>query len=190
MTQKPTHTKPPVLSKVEGLTPKLRFPEFSDKWEIEQFIELSVKISDGIHSTPKYDDKGEFHFINGNNLVNGQIKIFDNTKRISEQESKKHYRDLKQNTILISINGTIGNLAFYKNEKVVLGKSACYINLKKELPKYFYFSILQSPKVCNYFNSELTGSTIKNLSLSTIKKTKLVVPQIIEQKKSLLFYRQ
>ena len=165
------------------LTPVLRFPEFSDEWEIELFSKLSDKISDGIHSTPKYNDKGDFHFINGNNLVNGQVTIFENTKRISKEESEKHHRDLNQNTVLLSINGTIGNLAFYNDERVILGKSACYINLKEGLPKYFYYSILQTPKVLNYFNSELTGSTIKNLSLSTIKKTKLVVPQIEEQQK-------
>ena len=66
------------------LTPVLRFPEFSDEWEIELFSKLSDKISDGIHSTPKYNDKGDFHFINGNNLVNGQVTIFENTKRISK----------------------------------------------------------------------------------------------------------
>lgn len=30
---------------------------------------------------------------------------------------------------LLSINGTIGNAAFYNSEKVVLGKSVCYFNL-------------------------------------------------------------
>ena len=32
-------------------------------------------------------------------------------------------------TILVSINGTIGNVALYDGEKVVLGKSACYFNV-------------------------------------------------------------
>ena len=41
--------------------------------------------------------------------------------------------------ILLSINGTIGNISFYNNENIVLGKSACYINVDdKLLDKYFY----------------------------------------------------
>ena len=33
--------------------------------------------------------------------------------------------------VLVSINGTIGKIAFYNNEKIILGKSACYFNLIK-----------------------------------------------------------
>ena len=53
--------------------PMLRFPEFSGDWEIRKLEDLSNKISDGIHSTPKYDENGEYFFINGNNLVSSKI---------------------------------------------------------------------------------------------------------------------
>lgn len=163
--------------------PKLRFPDFQDLWSQNKLINLTDKISDGIHSTPKYDENGHYYFVNGNNLVDGKIQIFSNTKRVNDAEFEKHRRNLNDNTILISINGTIGNLALYSDEKIVLGKSACYINLKIDLPKYFYYSILQTYKVKRHFYSELTGTTIKNLSLKTIKALKLNLPTLPEQTK-------
>ena len=173
--------------KEQKRVPKLRFQEFSGEWKKIQFSKLCNKISDGIHSTPKYNDEGNYYFVNGNNLVDGNILINENTKRLTENEYLKHKRELNENTILISINGTIGNLAFYRNEDIVLGKSACYINIKSKYPKHFFYFSLQTSRIKNYFNSELTGSTIKNLSLKTIKETALILPNVSEQQKTASF---
>ncbi len=158
------------------LVPQLRFDKFEGDWRPQLMQDLTTRISDGIHSTPKYDEEGKYYFVNGNNLKNSKIEIFENTKKVSTEEYEKHKRELNSNTILLSINGTIGNLAFYNNEKVLLGKSACYINLKPYVHKNLIYSLLETAKVQNYFTSELTGSTIKNLSLKTVKETKLFLP--------------
>jgi type I restriction enzyme, S subunit len=164
--------------------PKLRFKEFGGEWEEKKLDNLANKISDGIHTTPNYDDNGNFYFVNGNNLVDGVIKIDKKTKRVNESEYIKHKRDLNQNTILLSINGTIGNISFYNNENIVLGKSACYINVDdKLLDKYFIYNQFKTKSVLNFFYSEITGSTIKNLSLTTIKNTKIKLPSKPEQEK-------
>ena len=171
-----------------ALVPKLRFSEFSDDWEEKRFVDITTKISDGIHSTPNYDEGGTYSFVNGNNLVNGVIKINSQTKKVDENEYTTHQRPLGSNTILISINGTIGNLALYNNEKVVLGKSACYLNInEKDTDKLYVFNLLRTCKIKRFFNSELTGSTIKNLSLTTIKNTKLNLPNKPEQQKIAAF---
>jgi len=168
------------LFPAEGETvPKLRFKEFENdgEWVGKSMDSLTIKISDGIHTTPNYDDAGEYFFINGNNLIDGKILIDEKTKRVSEHEYIIHKRNLDDSTILLSINGTIGNLAIYNNEKVILGKSACYINVDMEkIEKNFVVYFIQTDFVSNYFNSELTGSTIKNLSLKSIKETIVKVP--------------
>jgi type I restriction enzyme S subunit len=160
------------------IIPELRFSEFEDdgEWVEKKLKSLAVKIGDGIHSTPKYDLSGEYHFINGNNLIGGQIVVDDKTKRVSFSEFQIHKKDLTEKTVLLSINGTIGNIAFYSNEKVVLGKSACYITPRHELNNIFLYYSLQTPKIGSYFLSELTGSTIKNLSLKTIRETAFNLP--------------
>jgi len=164
--------------------PKLRFKEFNDEWELKKLELLCSKISDGIHSTPVYDENGEYYFINGNNLKKGVIILDEKTKRVSKEEYQKHFRELNNTTILMSINGTIGNIAFYNNEKAMLGKSACYININdNKTNKYFISNQVSSTKIQYYYISELTGSTIKNLSLKTIKNTPINLPSKQEQEK-------
>ena len=163
--------------------PKLRFKEFDGDWSLTTLNQLSTKIGDGIHATPKYDERGAIAFINGNNLVNGRVVINENTKRISNEEFQKYNQVLSDRTLFLSINGTIGNLAFYKNEKVLLGKSVCFINLKNDLDKKFIYLLLQSPQLTKTLNSELTGTTIKNLSLATVRNSEFYCPIEAEQTK-------
>ena len=102
----------------------------SSEWNEVRLEDITSILGDGLHGTPKYDDFGEYYFINGNNLSNGKIIFNEKTKRVSSEEARKHKKLLNENTILVSINGTLGNIAFYDNELVILGKSACYFNLK------------------------------------------------------------
>ncbi|EKO3607029.1 restriction endonuclease subunit S [Vibrio parahaemolyticus] len=152
-------------------------------WETHHLEDLATKISDGIHSTPKYAEKSPVFFVNGNNLKNGKIVIQKTTKHVDENDAKKHRKDLNDRTILMSINGTIGNLAYYGGENVVLGKSASYINVSPSANVDFIYYVLSSAKTQAFFTSELTGSTIKNLSLKTIKLTKIDTPPLPEQRK-------
>lgn len=161
-------------------SPVGRIPE---SWECVELQTLADKISDGLHSTPKYVESSEYFFVNGNNLKEGNIQLSAGTKHVSLDEYNQHKKDLSDNTILMSINGTIGSLAFYKGEKIVLGKSAAYVNLKSEVNIDFMYYILLSEKTQRYFVSELTGTTIMNLSLRSIKSTPVVLPSKEEQAK-------
>src|SRR5690606_14871313 len=51
--------------------------------------ELS-KIGDGLHGTPKYNDSGNYYFINGNNLNSGEILITDRTKKVDDNTYNKY----------------------------------------------------------------------------------------------------
>lgn len=150
-------------------------------WYETKLEEVCTKISDGIHTTPKYSDNDEYYFINGNNLTNDSIATNEHTKCVSKEEYEKHKKDLNDSTILLSINGTIGNTAYFKGEKVILGKSAAYINCGEKAEKEFIFFFLKSSKTRSYFTGELTGSTIKNLSLKSIKDTPFLLPPLPEQ---------
>jgi type I restriction enzyme S subunit len=161
--------------------PNLRFPEFDGEWEVKKLGEVTDKIGDGLHGTPIYIEDSGFYFINGNNLVNGKIELNDNTKRIDLDTFSKNNKGLNENTLLISINGTIGSIAKYNQEKVMLGKSVGYFNFNNN-SVFFYFA-LQTNSIQDYFISELTGSTIKNLSLKTLRETAVSFPSATEQQK-------
>lgn len=159
-------------------SPVGRIPE---SWNVVSLKDVCEKISDGIHTTPQYTNYSEYHFINGNNLKDGRIVIGENTKCVSEEEYLKHKKKLSEKTILMSINGTIGNLAYYNNEEVILGKSAAYISLKKTVIKEYIYYVLESERSGRYFELELTGTTIRNLSLRSIKDMPIAFPSVDEQ---------
>ncbi|EGP5247218.1 restriction endonuclease subunit S [Enterococcus faecium] len=169
--------------------PEIRFPGFTEDWKQRKLIEGVSKIGDGLHGTPSYSEDGDVFFINGNNLVNGKISITKETKFVNESDQSKDDKSLNVNTILMSINGTIGNLAWYNNEKVMLGKSIAYLTVS-DFDKNFVYFYLQTPMMRKYFISNLTGTTIKNLGLKTIRNTELFVTDLDEQQKIGTFFKQ
>ncbi|EOJ75248.1 hypothetical protein WO7_02772 [Enterococcus faecalis EnGen0355] len=167
--------------------PRLRFRGFSEDWELCKLGDGIAQIGDGIHGTPSYVEDGDVFFINGNNLVNGKIVISQETKSVDESQLTNTEKSLNGNTILMSINGTIGNLAWYHGEKVMLGKSTAYLKVS-DFNKEFIYTLLQTEKTSNYFKSNLTGTTIKNLGLKTIRETPALIPTSLEQKKIGIFF--
>jgi len=156
-----------------------------EDWEVKPLSDLTKEIGDGIHATPEYVNSSDCFFINGNNLLDGKIVITENTMCVSDVEYRRLRKLLNTDTILMSINGTIGNLAFYDNEKVVLGKSAAYINVNQEASKNFLYYVFQSFATRTYYENELTGTTIRNLSLTSIRNTPISIPPTLAEQESI-----
>tara|TARA_B100001248_G_C27364462_1_gene448201 strand:- start:222 stop:1493 length:1272 start_codon:yes stop_codon:yes gene_type:complete len=153
-----------------------------EDWDFVSLETVTTRIGDGLHGTPVYSSNGVYPFINGNNLADGNIVITSDTKMVDYSEFRKNFKPLSNNSILISINGTIGNLALYNEEQIILGKSAAYINVIPEILREFVYYCLQSNLVRKFFSNGLTGSTIGNLSLATIRRTFIPLPSLNEQK--------
>lgn len=157
--------------------------ELPKGWRKEKLKNLTSILGDGLHGTPNYFENGEYYFINGNNLLSGKIFIKNNTKRVDEKEYNKHKKPLDESSVLVSINGTIGNTAFYRGEKIILGKSACYFNLLENVSKFYIRYFIMSPMFMQYANKVSTGSTIKNLSLKSMREMLIPLPCFDEQLK-------
>ena len=155
--------------------------DIPETWNKATLKALSISIGDGLHGTPKYSDNGSYLFINGNNLGNEYITDSSKTNRVDASEYEKYKILLDFNTILISLNGTIGNMSFYNNELIVLSKSAGYIRLISSVNKLFIYYFLKSSFVKRYFESSYAGTTINNLSLDTLRNTPILLPDIDEQ---------
>ncbi|MDD6595468.1 restriction endonuclease subunit S [Catenibacterium mitsuokai] len=147
-------------------------------WNTVKLNDVCYGIGDGLHGTPEYDEYGDYPFINGNNLKNGMIEITPSTKMVNEDIYRKYFIKLTENTILLSINGTLGNLALYNGEKVVLGKSACYCNLIPDIIRIFVCSVMKTDAFSNFLESNATSSTIKNIGLKVIREFELIVPPL------------
>ena len=171
-----------MFPKNESNIPEIRFKGFTDPWEQRKFSEGVSEIGDGLHGTPIYCEDGNVYFINGNNLVDGKIVISAETKKVNESQQSTADKSLDDTTILMSINGTIGNLAYYSGERLMLGKSAAYIKVS-EFDKRFVYAYLQAPSVQGYFMDSLTGTTIKNLGLKAIREMIMFIPQDVDEQK-------
>ena len=152
-------------------------------WNKVKLSEVTTILGDGLHGTPRYDPNGEYYFINGSNLLNGKIVTSDKDKKVSYQEYLKYKKNLNDRTILVSINGTLGNVAIYNNEKIILGKSACYFNIKENIDKLFIKYVISSPFFKAYIHNLSTGTTIKNVSLKLMRDFEFYLPNLHIQKK-------
>jgi len=157
------------------------------KVKLSDYIE---SFGDGIHGTPNYDSNGEYYFINGNNLENNRIQIDNSTLKLSKEEYEKIKRPLNSRTLLVSINGTLGNVAEYNDEKVALGKSVCYLNLKSEKDKNFVRYVILSKRFQKYMMNVAHGSTIKNLAPSQIAEYEFLIPEKFNTNNSVSIIRK
>ena len=156
--------------------------DIPEHWHVMRLRLSTAQIGDGLHGTPDYVDDSGIYFVNGNNLVAGTVTVFENTRQISEQTYLTHKLPLGDGTVLMSINGTIGNLAVYGGEEIMLGKSAAFINCDSSLDRRFLMKYLESEGSQSFFDLELTGTTIFNLSLESIRRMPLARPPLAEQR--------
>ena len=159
-------------------------------YEKVPFKQLCNVIGDGLHGTPKYDDNGDYFFINGNNLKDKAIVITPETRRINKAEYDRLFIKMDNKTVLLSINGTLGNTGFYNGEPVALGKSACYSNLGERLNREFVQGLFASDMFQGFMDRAATGSTIRNFGLKTLHEFKMIVPPVEEQEAYMQFVQQ
>ena len=157
--------------------------DIPERWKWVRLQNIATALGDGIHGTPQYTINGGYYFINGNNLAEGKIEIKPDTKQVDASEYEKHKKPLDANTILISINGTIGNYAFYEEEPIILGKSACYFSLLNGVCKEYICIFLKSKVFFDYARQEATQTTIKNVSLKSMRMLPVPLPPLAEQKR-------
>lgn len=159
-------------------------------WKVSEFSKLCTAIGDGLHGTPVYDDEGPYPFINGNNLRENKIEITPETRRVGQEMYDKHFIDLDNTTVMLSINGTLGKTALYNGETVILGKSACYSKVGPLLDREFVLAVFLSDAFQQYMQDNSTGTTIKNFGLKALRTYPMIVPPIEEQRKYVQFMRQ
>ena len=150
------------------------------KCKLSEYLD---SFGDGIHGTPKYDEYGDYYFINGNNLNDGKIEITSKTLKVSANEYEKIKRNLNEKSLLVSINGTLGNIAFYNGERIALGKSACFLNLKESSCREYLRYVLETKEFKSYMNRVAGQSTIKNVSPTQISEFEFYAPSLPTQQK-------
>ena len=162
--------------------------DIPEEWQITKMKYISSSIGDGLHAAPDFDANGSYYFINGNNLGDKQIKIKNNTNSVSEEEYSNYNQPvLYLNAILIALNGTYGLVSFYQGEKIMLGKSAGFINLFPNINRSYVRYALLSDYSKKQMDDSLMGTTIANISLRSIRNIAITWPSENEQEEISLF---
>lgn len=162
--------------------PEVRFPGFTEAWE-QRKLEDICDVRDGTHSSPKYFDNG-FPLVTSKNLRDGVIDLSD-VQLISKEDyleiNKRSKVDL--NDILMSMIGTIGNLALIKEEPTFAIKNVALIKSTDKVKMDYLFSYLSSPSSKCDIDKSVEGGTQKFLSLTKVRGLKILLPGIEEQQK-------
>ena len=168
--------------------PNLRFSEFQGEWEEHLLGNISdvTKLA-GFEFTKyvTYEDTGSIIAIRGLNCKNGSLDLRD-VKYIDNSDFSKLSRSkLYVGDILYTYVGTVGEVAVVdKNDKYYLAPNVSRIRLSKDYNSDFIKQLLGSKKFYNKIVFPLIATSSQPaLSMENLRRFKLRVPSIKEQKK-------
>lgn len=155
-----------------------------EDWEIKALDEKLELLKDGSHNPPKRKIEG-IKFIAGASDIKYRNIDFLNCTYISEGDynSIHKYYEVKENDVLLTIVGTIGNSAIVKKSDLPfsLQRSIAILRPKKELYFEFLFYWINSPKFKQLLNSRVNPTAQPGIYLGELGKLKIPLPSIIEQ---------
>lgn len=172
----------------EGETvPKVRFKEFEGDgdWVEHQLENITEKIQDGTHFSPKSHDSGDFLYITSKNVKNGYIEL-STAQFVTKEDHDNIYQrcDVKQGDVLLTKDGTIGQACV--NELTVpfsLLSSVAFIRPKSNYLNYFLYHLLVSDLGQKEIKSQIAGQALRRITLTKIKNFKFSFPGFSEQQK-------
>ena len=148
------------------------------EWESKELIDITSLIKDGTHGTHK-DVDGGIPLLSAKDIKNGKILIKNDSRKISKNDFNQIHKNyqIEQNDILISIVGTIGEVAIVKNqEKFTLQRSVAIIRFKKLIPKFIYYSLIDKSFYNQLLNS-VNASAQGGIYLGALSKCYLKFPK-------------
>ena len=146
--------------------------------------DITVKITDGTHKTPKYLNEG-IPFLSVKDIYDRQLH-FDNCKYISSDEHNVLFKrcNPEKGDVLITKSGTIGRTAIVNvSTPFSLFVSVALIkpNRKRIEPKYLMYSLDKYIASID-ISQVIKGGVVKNLHIEDIKKIAIPLPSLSEQK--------
>ncbi|MFF5514236.1 restriction endonuclease subunit S [Staphylococcus capitis] len=130
----------------EQNTPELRFPGINDRWESSTLNQITSILKDGTHGTHKDSKEGPW-LLSAKNLKNNKISINEDDRKISKVDFDRIYKNynLKRGDLLLSIVGTIGNVAIVKDpENIAFQRSVAILRMRNEFYNKFFLNLFQT----------------------------------------------
>ena len=167
--------------------PQLRFPGFEDEWKEKKLYEVSEKIQDGTHFSPKLDGSNDYKYITSKNIKDGYIDTSD-IDYISKDEHLKIFSRcaVEYGDILLTKDGAnTGNVCINNlREDFSLLSSVAFIRAnKKDAVNTFIFQLLASPSGKREVQRSIAGQAITRITLNKLNNFYFSYPSLPEQTK-------
>lgn len=155
-------------------------------WEEKSIKQCTSFIKDGTHGTHPDLAGSPYFLLSAKNIKQGTVAYDSGDRTIPESEFNsiiKNYK-LQKNDILISIVGTIGNIALWDESlsKIAFQRSVAFLRFEKINPNYV-FQLFST----RYFQNELKRRTVVSaqpgIYLGDIAKISIPIPSEKEQQK-------
>ncbi|MBZ9631247.1 restriction endonuclease subunit S [Salegentibacter sp. LM13S] len=152
-------------------------------WDIKKLDDLTNLITDGKHGNCNDEKDSGYYFISAKDVRNNNIN-YSNTREIP----KKEFEEVDRRTnlqpgdlVMVNTGSTIGRLAIAREipetRRTTFQKSVAIIKTKKEIliPEFLQYVFELRLKT---FATKGSGSAIKNLLLSEMKRFQIITPPI------------
>lgn len=167
----------------EGKLPNLKHMDQSN-WERVSYGDICTKITYGF-TNPMPDSDVGFWKITATNIKNGKIN-YENARKTDTESFYNKISDKsrpKKNTVLITKDGTLGNVAIVDRDDICINQSVASLEpiQSKVIPEYLALS-LQKPSIKQYIEKFKRATTIAHISITDLAKWELYLPLQNEQK--------
>ena len=155
-----------------------------EDWEVKRLGEISNKITDGTHDTPKVVEKG-VPYITAIHVKDGSID-FDNCYYVSEEEHKVIYERCnpeKNDLLMVNIGSGTATPALVNVDFEFSMKNVALIKPNNKVIDSIFLEQFQLYVKDKLFHQLTSGGAQPFLSLKEIGKLLILVPNKIEQQK-------
>ena len=172
--------------------PNLRFPDFSDDWQVSKLGDVTSKIGSG--STPRggeevYTSDGIL-FIRSQNVKRNILDLTDSTFIPEEVHFQMSGSEVKSNDVLLNITGASIGRSCVVPSSVITGnvnQHVCIVRTGRHLEPNFLQPFLASRRGQKLIYQGQTGSGREGLNFQSIRSFKLSLPTKPEQQKIAAF---
>lgn len=155
-------------------------------WEIKEFSDVTSKILDGTHFSPK-SKNGDFKYITSKNIRNDGLDLSE-VGYIDENEHKEIYNrcPVIYGDILLTKDGA-GTGTCCKNtlhEQFSLLSSVSVLRANENVcENEFLYQFIKSPRGQFVIKNAIAGQAITRITLEKIRRFDIILPTLTEQRK-------
>ena len=168
--------------------PSIRFDGYMNDWEqrkLSSICSMHARIGWQNLRTSEFLESGNYYLVTGTDFEDGRVNW--NTCHYVEQERYDQDKkiQIKNGSILITKDGTLGKVAFVEGLDKPATLNAGVFNVEiidDEIDNKYLFQYLKAPFLMDYVDKKATGGTIKHLNQNILVDFPVWMPNYEEQK--------